>query len=81
MPTSAIQKLADSDAANYLSLDRKISGLGQVETTTGDAAMLSETGNSLLDGSGIGVAVLDSGISKKQRSLSGALVFSRDFYR
>src|SRR5260370_33855326 len=87
MPTRAIAKLADSGSANYLTLDRKVTGLGHVETTTGGDAMLAENGNgntkgkvdNTLDGSNVGVAILDSGISSKQKSLAGRIVYSRDF--
>jgi hypothetical protein len=79
MPTKAIEKLADSGAANYLSLDRAMTGLGHVEQTTGDDAMLGQYGNAGFDGSSIGVAILDSGISTKYKSLAGSVVYSRDF--
>ena len=79
LPTSAIEKIADETNANYLSLDRGVSGLGHVEITTGDDAMIAEAGNSLLDGSSIGVAILDSGISTKHKSLAGSVVLSKDF--
>jgi serine protease AprX len=77
IPTKAIEKIADS--GNYLSLDRPINGLGHVEATTGDQAMLAQPGNSSLDGSSVGVAVLDSGISTKTKALAGQIVYSRDF--
>ncbi|HEV2904598.1 MAG TPA: S8 family peptidase, partial [Pyrinomonadaceae bacterium] len=77
VPAGAISSLAANGTTNYLSLDRPVNGLGHVETTTGDEAM--QVKNVGTDGSGIGVAVLDSGISTKHKSLSGRIVFSRDF--
>jgi serine protease AprX len=77
IPTKAIEKIADS--GNYLSLDRPINGLGHVEQTTGEDAMLAQPGNSSLDGSSIGVAIVDSGVSTKMKSLAGRIVYSKDF--
>src|SRR6185436_15671697 len=77
VPAGAISTLGASNATNYLSLDRPVGGLGHVETTTGEDAMLAKYAGT--DGSGIGVAVLDSGISAKQKSLMGRIVLSRDF--
>jgi len=79
MPTTAIEKLSSNGGTNYLSLDRSVGGLGHVEETTGDEAMLSQPGNAALDGSSIGVAVLDSGISSKQKSVNARVVYSKDF--
>jgi subtilisin family serine protease len=77
LPAGAIADLAASGATKYLSLDRPLNGLGHVEATTGTDAMLAT--NAGTDGTGIGVAVLDSGISAKQKSLAGRIVLSRDF--
>ena len=79
VPTKAITKLASDNATNYLSLDRQVKGLGHVETTTGDEAMLAQPRNVGLEGNGVGVAVLDSGISSKPKGLAGRVVYSRDF--
>ncbi|HEV2905270.1 MAG TPA: hypothetical protein VGW32_09490, partial [Pyrinomonadaceae bacterium] len=68
IPTTAVSELASSGWAKYVSLDRPLKGLGHVETTTGETAMLAQARNANLDGSGIGIAVLDSGISTKQKS-------------
>lgn len=79
LPTNAIEKIADGTNANYVSLNRSVNGMGHVEVTTGDDAMLAQPGNSSLDGSSIGVAILDSGISTKNKSLAGKVAFSKDF--
>jgi serine protease AprX len=77
IPTKAVEKIAAT--GNYLSLDRRIDGLGHVEATTGDDAMVAQSGNASMDGSSIGVAVLDSGISSKIKGLSNRVVYSKDF--
>jgi len=41
--------------------------------------MLAQTGNSGLDGSSVGIAILDSGISKTHHTVSGRVVYSQDF--
>src|SRR5207237_4980633 len=79
LPTSAIGKIADGTNANYRSLDRPVSGLGHVESTTGADAMIAEPGNALLDGSASSIAILDSGISTRHKSLAGHVVLSKDF--
>jgi subtilisin family serine protease/acetyltransferase-like isoleucine patch superfamily enzyme len=76
-PAAAVSALAANTTTNYLSLDRQVNGLGHVENTTGDTAMLANYPGT--DGSGIGVAVVDSGISPKQKSLAGRIIYSRDF--
>jgi len=48
------------------------------KTTLVDA-MLAQSGNANLDGSSIGIAILDSGISTKHQALSGRVVYSKDF--
>ena len=79
VPTTAVSELAANEWAKYVSLDRPLKGLGHIETTTGETAMLAQTGNSGLDGSGIGIAVLDSGISSSHTSIAGRIVQSLDF--
>src|SRR5687767_8092117 len=79
IPNTAVSELASSEWAKYVSLDRPLKGLGHVETTIGEHAMLANPRNAGMDGTGIGVAVLDSGISPKQKSLAGRIVYSRDF--
>src|SRR5262249_44438965 len=78
VPVRAIQQLANISQTRHLSLDHPVRSLGHLQTTTGESAMLSQSGNSALDGSGIGIAILDSGIST-HHSLSGRVVYSQDF--
>lgn len=41
--------------------------------------MLSQNGNAGLDGSGVGIAILDSGISTTHHTVSGRVAYSQDF--
>src|SRR5882724_4030012 len=79
VPTRAIKELANSSETRHLSLDRAVQSFGHVQTTTGDFAMLSQNGNSGLDGSDVGIAILDSGISKTHHTVSGRVAYSQDF--
>ena len=67
MPLSTVQTLSQSGLANYISPDRPTTTTGHIEDTTGLSLMRSQpalNGRSAytLDGTGIGIAVLDSGI-------------------
>src|SRR5256714_4070562 len=72
LPVNAVEALASQKEVRYLSPDRPIDMLGHVETTTGTAAVREQT-NTLLgglittptvfDGSGIAIAIVDSGIN------------------
>jgi len=67
MPLLTVQALSQSGLANYISPDRPTSTTGHIEDTTGLSLMRSQpalNGRSAytLDGTGVGIAVLDSGI-------------------
>ncbi|MBK6724932.1 MAG: S8 family serine peptidase [Acidobacteria bacterium] len=67
LPLSAVSALSTSGTINYVSPDRPTTITGHVEDTTGAALMRSQpalNGRSsyTLDGDGIGIAVVDSGI-------------------
>jgi len=64
LPTKAVEKLASNSQTRYLSLDRSVVASGHIENTTGEATMWSQSGNSGFAGSGVGIAILDSGITK-----------------
>src|SRR5256714_8545378 len=99
-PLSVIQKLASNGNTRYLSLDRRVQSLGHVTATTGaDAARrvtTTSTGVSSLgvpttpttttafDGSGVGVAIVDSGMDTGHKAFLGKndlsrIVVSRDY--
>ena len=67
---------------NYVSPDRKTAGMGHVANTTGAAAVRSQAATAnraayTLDGSGIGIAVLDSGIYAAHNGFKNAAGASR----
>ena len=77
-PAKTIEKLAANSKTRYLSLDRQVTSMGHIENTTGETAMWAQSGNSGFDGSGIGIAILDSGIAPKIGGLDG-IAFNQDF--
>ena len=67
LPLSMLNSLSASGLINYVSPDRKTGASGHIETTTGAAQMRTQPGDLFsgpwtLDGSGVGIAFLDSGI-------------------
>jgi subtilisin family serine protease len=72
LPTATIRELARLDEVSFVVPDREIRSLGHLSLTTGaDAArgFVEGGGTSTgLDGSGIGIAVLDSGIDDEHKS-------------
>jgi len=86
LPVSALETLAARDDVRYVSLDRQVAPAGHVTTTTGTESVRVQTSAELLglvrttttlDGTGIGIAVLDSGIDPNHVSFRDALGFSR----
>jgi subtilisin family serine protease len=82
MPVRAIADLARDPEVTYIAPDRPVQGLLNYSAAAVNAAVAwSQYG---LDGSGIGVAVIDSGISNHQDLMStktgrSRVVFSQDF--
>src|SRR3989441_2795024 len=92
LPLGAVDSLAEVEGLDYVAPDRPVAGLAsQLETTTGAALAYGGTTSlsnfSGIDGSGVGVAVLDSGIDPSHVDLPGETkgtprgVFSLDFTR
>ena len=97
LPAAALRELAASGAAQYLSPDRAVRSLGHVTATTGTDLVRTQPAGSLvgglltttsttLDGSGVGIAILDSGIDAGHKAfaakldLSGCRIkFKKDF--
>ena len=87
LPLSAIEALAQSGAVNYMSPDRPIGQLGHLEDATGASVIRSQTnasGSYTLDGTGIGIAILDSGMIESHKSFkasngSSRIVYSQSF--
>src|SRR6266571_4210482 len=85
LPAAAVRVLASDNAVRYISLDRPTQVMGHLETTTG-AAMARSYGTystGTIDGGGIGIAVLDSGIYAAHHSFgpggTSRVVASIDF--
>ncbi len=83
---NSVDVLAADSSVAYISLDTQVRSFGHVTTTTGaqqaraqkNALGLSYT----LDGSGVNIAILDSGIDTTHKSFTaqaGKVVFSKDF--
>ncbi len=70
-PVSLVNQMASFREVSYISLDRDVQMLGHVEKTTGADAMHQQSGNDGLNGTGIGIAVLDSGLYNDHLSFSG----------
>ena len=69
MPVAAAEEIAALPEAKHLSLDKEIQSLGHIETTTGVSLVRTQTttvnnvtSTYQLNGTGVGVAVLDSGV-------------------
>jgi len=98
-PLGKLEKLAASGNTRYLSLDRKVQTLGHVTATTGTDLVSKQTTTTTtttlgvsttnsstvtLDGTGIGIAVVDSGVDTGHvafldKTGKNRVVFSRDF--
>ncbi|MDQ3745466.1 MAG: S8 family serine peptidase, partial [Acidobacteriota bacterium] len=92
LPADVVDELASFDEVSYVSLDRQTQSFGHITLTTGADAVRQQTTTSLLggtttttlDGTGIGIAVLDSGVDSTHRDFldkSNGLrvVYSQDF--
>ncbi|MFN2415703.1 MAG: S8 family serine peptidase, partial [Pyrinomonadaceae bacterium] len=64
LPARLVEQLAGREGVRFVSLDRETRAFGHVTRTTGTDDVRSTTGINVsgLDGTGIGIAVLDSGI-------------------
>ncbi|MGH9904917.1 MAG: S8 family serine peptidase, partial [Pyrinomonadaceae bacterium] len=88
LPAGVIEQLAMVPEVSFVSSDSPIQILGHLSSTTGadDVRQQSNAsgGSYTLDGSGIGIAVLDSGIFASHKSFADAagrsrVVYSQDF--
>jgi hypothetical protein len=85
LPLRAAEKLAARTEVRYVSLDRPVTSSGHITTTTGaeDIRVQTSTGllglptTTTLDGSNIGIAVLDSGLDANHVSFRDNLGFTR----
>ena len=87
LPAQAAVNLANRSDVSYVSLNRDVMPMGHVSRTTGADQIRnsgSENNNASLDGTGIGIAVLDSGIDSAHHSFLNRsngirVVYSEDF--
>lgn len=82
VPINQLGELASRSDVEYVSLDRPTRAAGHLETTTGASIARyygsSSTGN--IDGSGVGIAILDSGLYASHESFArNRVVYQRDF--
>ena len=83
VPRSRIRNLGADPDIVYLSSNRPVKSFGHVETTTAAAQARSLGGSTTFDGSGVGIAILDSGIDANHNLLKqggvSRVVYSQDF--
>ncbi|MDT5123980.1 MAG: serine protease AprX, partial [Acidobacteriota bacterium] len=92
VPVKAIEEIAKSGLTNHLSPNRKLESFsyGHVVMTTGTDQVRNQPSSSLisgilttvnttLNGSGIGIAILDSGVDTAHAAFVGRVKFSKDF--
>jgi serine protease AprX len=81
LPAGVIAALAERSDILYISFDRPTQSAGHLEVTTG-ASLVRNYGTSstgAINGTGIGIAVLDSGIYTAHHSFTGRIAASIDF--
>ncbi|HWT02649.1 MAG TPA: S8 family serine peptidase, partial [Pyrinomonadaceae bacterium] len=84
LPPAAVEALANNPEVAYVSLDREVKLLGHVSLTTGADAARATGGQTPYDGTGVGIAVMDSGmfsshVSYESSSKASRVVASVDF--
>ncbi|MEQ1916000.1 MAG: S8 family serine peptidase, partial [Gallionella sp.] len=89
LPVRVAEEVAAVQSAKHLSLDTQVQLLGHIESTTGVSQVRNQTRMALnllgipittsyqLDGAGIGVAVVDSGVYEGHRSFVDSLLGDR----
>src|ERR1051325_1211024 len=83
LPVNAAVALASRSDVSYVSLNRDVRSLGHLSSTTGTDQIRNTGNTSTLDGTGIGIAVIDSGIDTEHhafldRSNNIRVVYSED---
>src|SRR5437867_5723654 len=86
MPASIVDTVAAFNEVDFVSFDRPTKSMGHLSATTGADAVRTTSGINVngVDGTGIGIAVLDSGIYKDHtdfldKSNNVRVVYSQDF--
>ena len=81
----SVEVLASDPSVSYISLDAPVRSSGHITNTTGTQQVRAQKSllglNNTLDGSGVTIAILDSGIDSKHKSFAttGKIKFSKDF--
>ncbi len=78
LPSSVVDELAAYDEVQVLSLDDEVKSFGHITSTTGADDVRAQTGYTL-DGSGIGIAILDSGMYSAHKMFGTRIVYNKDF--
>ena len=83
---NSVDVLAADSSVAYVSLDTQVRSFGHVTTTTGAQQVRAQKNalglSYMLDGSGVNIAILDSGIDTTHKSFTaqaGKVIFSKDF--
>ncbi len=81
VPTAMLKDLADDSEVEFVSPDRPVRGMLDL---TGEAVNAAAAANYSLDGSGVGIAIVDSGVTRipdlrKGGGSATRLVYSQDF--
>ncbi len=82
---NSVEVLATDPSVSYISLDAPVRSSGHITNTTGTQQVRAQKSllglNDTLDGSGVTIAILDSGIDTKHKSFAttGKIKFSKDF--
>ncbi|HYY56043.1 MAG TPA: hypothetical protein VE842_01870, partial [Pyrinomonadaceae bacterium] len=86
LPAGVLEELSSFEEVAHISLNNQVESLGHVSATTGADVVRSLTGKNAaaLDGTGIGIAILDSGIDSSHKSFldkanSLRIAAARDF--
>ena len=83
LPASVVDELASHGEVDSITEDDEVMALGHISSTTGADDVRAQTNSTgvttTLDGSGVGIAILDSGVQSNHKSLSPRVVYSQDF--
>ncbi len=80
LPVERLRELAADEAIAYISPDREVFPAGSLEATTGAAQVRSLVAGTTLNGQGVGIAIIDSGVFTGHSAFTKSrFAFSKDF--
>jgi len=83
LPLNVIDELTSYDEVQFVSSDDQVISTGHVSSTTGADDVRTQTTSAgagyTLDGTGVGIAIVDSGIYSDHKSLGARVIYSQDF--